>query len=51
MAEQERKQYRTPSVKLVQLRTDGVYMQLIAGSDNMGIEPGGDASDYDIEPG
>lgn len=51
MAEQERKQYEAPSVQLVKINTDGMYMQLMAGSDGMGIEPGGNASDYDIERG
>ena len=43
--------YKAPAIKTVSLFTQGSYMQLVAGSSEMGTEPSGRVPDYEIEEG
>ena len=41
--------YKAPAMKAIILFPEGSYMQLAGGSTTIGTEPGGKASDYELE--
>ena len=43
------KNYKAPSMKSIIIFAEGSYMQLAGGSSIIGSEPGGNASDYELE--
>ena len=51
MVKQGFQMYKAPAIKTVSLFTQGSYMQLVAGSSEMGTEPSGRVPDYEIEEG
>ena len=51
MVKQNFQMYKAPTIRIVSLLTQGSYMQIVAGSSEIGTEPGGRVPDYEIEEG